>query len=171
MAQRDGMMKTIPLSQGKIALVDDGDYEGLMKHKWSATNHGHTFYAIRHERVDGKQVSILMHRQILGCNRGQQVDHRDRDGLNNTRANIRPCSASQNHMNTMWGRGKSGYRGVIWDKRGGVWVVRVKLNGRQKNIGYFDDAASAARAFDVAAVEHYGEFAILNFPEDIRTSE
>jgi len=151
-------MKEITLTRGKIALVDDDDFEWLSKFRWRAyRNQCGCWYARRGES------SIFMHREILGEPLGVEVDHRDGDGLNNQRYNLRLATHSQNLCN----RGKqrnntSGYKGVSWFKRVGKWHARIQINGRDKHLGYFDILEEAARAYNVAALEHFGEFAKLN---------
>lgn len=111
-------MKRIPLTQGKVALVSDEDYEYLMQWKWYARRAGKTFYAGRHVRLKLKQKVFHMHRVIaerLGIL--EAPDHKDRNGLNNQRSNLRAATISQNKANR--GRNKnntSGYKGVYWDK-------------------------------------------------------
>jgi hypothetical protein len=156
------MAREIELTQGKVALVDDADYECLNRLKWYAVcNHGH-YYAYREM---SKDKFMLMHRLILNAPAGLFVDHRDGDGLNNQRDNLRLATNSQNLFN----RGKtklntSGYKGVSWNDRKKRWMVRVEANGQSHFVGYFDDPEEAASAYDVAARELHGEFAFLNFP-------
>jgi hypothetical protein len=85
--------KEIPLTQGKVAVVDEEDFDRLNKHKWYACKNGNTFYALRKSNVNGKRLTILMHREILGLKPGDPgVDHRDGNGLNNRRKNLRLAS-------------------------------------------------------------------------------
>jgi len=135
-------MRKIKLSQGKYALVDNADYNWLNLHKWFATR-GHTgiWYAGRNLRLpSGKQMAVLMHREILGLttNDGKIVDHRNRNGLNNQRHNIRVCSRSVNNRNRR-GRGTSKQIGVSYNKREEKWVVRI-------TVGTYDTELKAIRA-------------------------
>ncbi len=154
-------MRTIPLTQGKVALVDDADFEFLNRWKWYAwrTRHG-TYYAVRNsDYVPGKaRKGIRMHRVLCG---GAEIDHRDGDGLNNTRGNLRPASDRQNCGNQKLRRtNTSGFKGVSL-RRAGVWSAR--LSG--KRLGDFRDPRDAARVYDAAAVIQFGEFARVNFPK------
>jgi hypothetical protein len=108
-----------------------------------------------------------MHRFILGAtDRKVKVDHKDRDGLNNQRYNLRPSTNGQNNMNSSKRSdgNSSKYKGVCWHKRYGKFQAGIKLNGRSKYLGMFTDELQAALAYDAAAREHFGEFALCNFP-------
>lgn len=159
-------MKKIPLSKGKFALVDDADFDWLNQWKWSVTKNGkHHFYAER-SRVDsnGKRSNIRMHRLILGLtDRSILADHIDGNGLNNQRSNLRPCTSSQNHMNSHTARSSSSiYKGVGWFSSENKWRARIGT----KHIGLFPGTAegeiSAAIAYNEHATILYGEFACLN---------
>jgi HNH endonuclease len=158
-------VKTIPLTQGKVALVDDADYEVVSKFKWYALKSRHTFYAVRNfPKGNGKQGLIRLHRFLLPGH--PEIDHRDGDGLNNQRENLRPATRSQNE----WGachkrRGVSSvYRGVSWYSRDKKWLSYIHVSGKGKHLGYFLSEEDAARAYDTAARKYFGEFASPNFP-------
>jgi hypothetical protein len=157
-------MKEIKLTQGMVALVDDEDYQYLSQFDWYACKCDNKYYARRSARVDGKDIKIYMHREILGLERGQRifVDHKDRDGLNNQRSNIRLATCSQNNANKDITLGVSGYRGVSWFKPTRKWVARIKNGGKFISLGYFDKPEMAAAAYNTAALKFYGEFASLN---------
>lgn len=157
-------MKTITLTQGKVALVDDGLFEELSQFKWQALKGSKTWYAQRHICVDGRQTTIMMHREIFRL-KGQPlpklVDHRDRDGLNNRWSNLRPA----NHIESIRNRGKrrdntSDYIGVSPARK--KWQARVKVGGVTKNLGYFTDKFSAAWIRDEFVKANFGEFAVTN---------
>jgi hypothetical protein len=158
-------VKEIQLTRGKVAIVDDEDYKWLSKHKWYAVKRGNMFYAVRKSsRVDGGQKNILMHREIMGLKPGDpDVDHRDGDGLNNQRMNLRKASKSQNAMNMKTRYGMSKFKGVSWNKRDKKWQVRIGIDGKQKHLGNYDCEEDAARAYDEKAIELFGEYARLNF--------
>ena len=161
-------MRTIDLTQGKVALVDDADYEFLNQWKWHAGTQGslYTFYAIRQLSVaGGKQRHELMHRLILGLKPSdkRQCDHRDRNGLNNQRSNLRACTRTQNQQSSRKRTGStSRYKGVCWDSNGGKWRSQVYVKKRQIHLGCFVSETDAARAYDAAALRYYGSFAITN---------
>lgn len=157
---------TIPLTKGYVAIVDlcDADLATL---KWTAQIGGMTAYAYRQIRKpDGKLGKEYLHRVILArilarpLQHGEEVDHIDRDGLKNSRANLRLANRSTNTANTRPRRtNKSGYKGVSWDKRRMKWCAEVMQDYRRVYIGYFDDAKTAHDAYVEAAKRHFGEFA------------
>jgi hypothetical protein len=158
------IVKQISLTRGMVALVDDEDFDFLSQFSWSAwkTPHHNTWYAVA--RKEGRNV--YMHRLLLDAPPGIEVDHRDGNGLNNQRKNLRYASRSEQMMNTQKMKGKSSkYKGVSWYKRYSKWMARVKKNGKYVFLGYFDDEEAAAQAYDVKARELFGEYARLNLPE------
>ena len=166
-------MKEIPLSQGKIALVDDQDFETLSRRKWYAWRYTLksrvAWYAMRGlYREDGSHQIIGMHRAILpGV---AQVDHIDGDGLNNQRANLRPATPAQNQQNGFKRAGcSSRFKGVSWDGSRNKWKAQIGINYCVRNLGWFETEEAAARAYDAAAQECFGEFARLNFPQKMLT--
>ncbi len=155
-------MKEIPLTQGKVALVDDGDYEHLSQWKWHAKIDRHTWYAKRGEYHDGKQTTVYMHHVIFG---DKGVDHIDRNGLNNVRSNLRLATPKENSRNRKaQDNSICPFKGVSWKKSSGEWVARITVIGKTRHLGYFDSMVRAACAYDDAARLHFGEFARLNFP-------
>ena len=161
-------MKKIELSQGKVALVDDDDYEWLNQWSWHAMNNrGWGWYAVRSSpRVDGKHHAILMHRQITDAQPEQTVDHKDRNGINNRQENLRLCTQSQNLANQKKRAGcSSRYKGVSWCKRDNKWRAKIKVHYKNIHLGLFDDEIEAALSYNDAAAEHFGEFARLNMIE------
>ncbi len=159
-AEPQGDVKRIPLSRGQYAIVDADDYEWLSQYKWRLCGTG---YAGRDEK--GKYV--FMHRQIMDAPEGMLVDHIDGNRRNNCRANLRICTRSQNTRNQKKHAGAtSQFKGVYLFKRTGKWVAALYFKGQRFWLGYFVDEAEAARAYDAKAVELFGEFARLNFPDE-----
>ena len=156
-------MKTIKLTRGQVALVDDADFELLNQYKWSlaiGSNAGYSFYA----KTRIKNKTVYMHRMILNPTDKQTVDHDNGNGLDNRRSNIRLCNSSQNQANR--GRQKncnSGFKGVSWHKEQRKWVAWIQFSKKHIYLGRFDNKIGAAVAYDNAAIKYHGEFARTNF--------
>lgn len=157
-------MREIQLTNGRVAYIDDEDYDLVMKHKWFAVKCTNTYYAYTHIKKNGKDTTLKMHRLIMGfTNPKILVDHRDRNGLNNQKHNMRESNSTQNNANRV-SRGTSKYLGVCWKKQDSMWQVRVTYNKVIHYVGIFKDEIEAAKAYDKKALEIHGEFANLNFP-------
>ena len=156
-------MKEIPLAHKKgVALVDDADFELVTMFKWHMKSKGRA--ATNLPKISGKQPTLLMHRLIMDAKAGQQIDHINGDPLDNRRENLRFCTASQNKANTKRHSDcTSGYKGVTWQKSVDKWQAQIQVNGKKKYLGCFGTADDAAKAYDQAAIEHFGEFARPNF--------
>jgi HNH endonuclease len=169
---REEVVRTIPLRNGGVAIVDASDYEALAVHNWRRHPQG---YAYRGKEVKGRNHFLLMHRVILGASPGTQVDHRDGDGLNNRRSNLRYCTYTQNAANGRAKRrsdGTSRYKGVsrAADSANARWRARVMVNGRNISLGRYDTEEAAARAYDAFVLVLYGDFARLNFADSSRSA-
>jgi len=154
--------KLIPLTQGKFAIVDAADYDWLNQYKWHVIKYKNTSYA----RTQKNGKSIRMHRLITGAPSHLLVDHRDSNGLNNRRSNLRPCTHQENVYNRRPRPGStSRYKGVYRKKTSKKYVANIRNNGKILFLGRFDDEIEAAIAYDIKAMELFGEFAYLNFPD------
>ena len=159
------MTKKIKLTKGKVALVDDSDYEYLSQWKWYCSSND---YAVRTQHVrlgrnnyTGKR--IYMHREILNSPDNMFTDHIDMDKLNNQRVNLRIATASQNAGNMKSKPlSSSKYKGVCLDKSKNKWMATICRNGIHTTLGIFHKEEDAALAYNNAAIEFYGEFARLN---------
>jgi len=164
-------MREIKLTQDKVALVDDSDYEWLKQQRWYALKFSdNLWYAAQYVWQNGKQKVILMHRLILGLDFGNKLqgDHINHDGLHNYRANLRVCSSSQNHMNERpRNGGTSQYKGVYWNARNKKWCAHIKFNRKMFHIGSFLIEDDAAKAYDRRAKKLFGDFAIPNLPTEV----
>lgn len=150
-------MKTIPLTQGQVALIDDADYDELIKTRWCAqwSPGTQSYYAIRTERLpNGKRRAVPMHRQVMGVQdseRAVQVDHVNHDTLDNRRTNLRIVTCRQNLQNLKAkSKRSSEYTGVSWHARSRKWQAAIQLDGKNKHLGYFADEEDAAIAYIVA---------------------
>lgn len=147
----------IPLTKGKVAIVDEADAEMVSRYRWCYLNVG---YAARHERIDGKDRMILMHRFLLGASSEQLVDHINGDGLDNRRVNIRLCTKADNQRNQRRNnRNTTGYKGVSFDKARGKYIASIHVIGTQIHLGRFSTAEEASKAYEDAASRYHGEFA------------
>ena len=156
-------MKTIELSQGQQAIVDDADYESLSQWKWHArwSPAGRTYYAARNTWKDGKRTVVQMHRAVLGIGDPEiQVDHRNHHTTDNRRENLRIATRSQNQANRRKQKGSSLiHKGISWDKQNRKWRANIQVNGKRKYIGRFTNELDAAQAYRQAASKYFGEFA------------
>ncbi len=156
----------IELTQGKYALIDDEDFDYFNNWKWYASKSKRTFYAKRNVYTNKKGTTIKMHREILGLTKEDkiQVDHKDGNGLNNQKSNLRIVTQNENQHNSRKRKDNtSGYKGVSWDKRNKKWVTQIYFQDKQNFLGYFNDKIEAAKAYDKKAIELFGEFAKTNF--------
>lgn len=158
----------LKLTQGLETIVDDDDFEILSKNKWKAHKSSTKIYARRSIRIEGVSKSISMHRLILKCPEGFQVDHIDGDSLNNQKHNLRLCTAHQNQIAFRKRSIKytSKFRGVSWAKNCKKWAACMTYNWKKIHIGLFNSETEAAIARDSKALEMHGEFAQLNFPKE-----
>lgn len=160
-------MRTIPLTQGQVTLVDDADFKRFGHLKWYAAKKKGKFYAICGRWRDGRMRTVRLHREILGLTDPRiKADHRDGDGLNNCRKNLREATNAENCR--AFRRAKknktSRFRGVCFHKHSGKWAAQINANGVVRTIGRFYSEVSAANAYDRAARKAFGRFAFPNFP-------
>jgi hypothetical protein len=147
--------------------VDDDDYERINVSNWRAKkNKSGAFYAVRTDRSGGKCKLICMHNEILGLTtgRGVEVDHKNRNSLDNRKANLRTCTHAQNqHNRSKFRNNTSGAIGVCFKR--GKWEASIHLLVDGKStylyIGRFSTKEEAAQAYDAEA-RRRGEFAVLN---------
>lgn len=160
------MSTLIPLSQGLVTIIDDEDAERVLAvGGWFAhVKKGGLAYARCNVPADGgARRGVLLHTFLTGW---PLVDHRNGDGLDNRRANLRRATKSQNGANQrIAARNTSGFKGVSWHKASQKWDAHIRANGRQRHLGLFLSPEEAARAYDAAARDLFGEFARPNFPE------
>lgn len=157
-------MKKIKLTQNQYTLVDNKDYLWITRHKWYISSTG---YAIRTIYLGGGRANqicktIRLHREILGVRDGE-VDHANRDKLDNRRSNLRIASHQFNSANRSKPKNNtSGYKGVYWDKKKKRWKAQIKVNQKKVYIGRFKDPIEAAKAYNRMAVKYFREFAFIN---------
>jgi hypothetical protein len=165
-------VREIPLTKGYIALVDDDDYERVAAFKWQVgvrKSKQKTYtHALRHVGPKRQRTTLSLHTFIMGHHPGMMIDHADGNGLNNQKYNLRIATRSQNVANSVRTRpNKTGFRGIFYN--GSRFAVRLRGGSNPRRyIGSFQTAEAAARAYDKAAIEEFGEFATLNFPHEHR---
>lgn len=171
-------MIEIPLSQGKVALIDDEDRAIIEDHIWHAAcprkgvRTEDIYYAATNiKKPDGKKTILRMHRLLIDSPPGMEIDHINGDGLDNRRENLRVCTPSQNQGSRRLQSGcASEFKGVVRNKKAKKWQVglQFQLDGikHYRYLGCFENEIDAATAYDKAARKHYGDYALLNFPEE-----
>lgn len=158
----------IPLTRGQRAIVDNEDYDDLIKFNWNAKHYPKKkrWDAQRRMNINGKAYTQMMHRQIMGLLPYEKkcIDHINGDGLDNRKENLRICTNAENCRNRRGPRtgNLSGFKGVSWSS--GEWHAVIMVDGKQISIGRFTDKIEAAKARDKASIKYHGEFASLNFP-------
>lgn len=156
-------IQLVPLTQGFYAIVDVVDFVVVSMHKWRADSHGYhsgvlLVYGKRDVRkIDGTWTTQYLHDFILNI---KGVDHKNGNGLDNRRSNLRPANQSQNLPNQRKRSGVSSrYKGVTWDKDNNKWRAQIQVDGRHIHLGRYIDETEAALAYVQAAHEYFGEFA------------
>ena len=162
-------MLKILLSQRKFALIDDEDFNLVNQYRWFADKQRNTYYAIANIRkLSGIRTTVKMHRLIMSAKLGEEIDHEDRNGLNNQKYNLRFCSNMENQHNQRKPKSyndhktSSKFKGVSWNKSNNKWKTRIMKNNKSIYIACFISEIEAAKAYNEVAVKYFGKFANLN---------
>jgi len=143
--------------------VDEDDFDRVSKHTWACDSIGYVITTINGE-------AVRLHRFIMGFPEGLSIDHIDGNRLNNRKSNLRICTHAQNMCNQKFREGGSSrYKGVAWHARGKKWVAQITVEYRNVYLGLFATEEEAAKAYNIAALKHHGEFARINELEEINT--
>jgi len=159
--------RRIKLTRGKYAIVEPEDFERFNQYNWHCTSYGYACRKVPKKLRKGEERHAYMHKELCPVPNGKVVDHINRNRLDNRKANLRPATKQQNAWNSKFKRKAriTRFYGIYWDKDKEKWQVRLDINGRIRRLGYYADEIEAAKAYDEAAKEYRGEFAVLNFPE------
>lgn len=157
-------MRQISLTKGFAALVDDEDFETVSRRKWYALKVKNTVYGCSRPSLGNRRYgSLLMHRFVMrinGLDKDGSIDHRNGNGLDNRKANLRIGTHSQNCQNQkLHCDSSTGVKGVTWDKRRNKFVAQIQVDGRHIFLGRFTQKQEAAEAYKVAALNLFGEYA------------
>lgn len=141
----------------QIAVIDAGDYQKIADYKWTLNNYGYAAARIEKQRV-------LLHRMVMPpCPAGYEIDHIDRDRLNNKKSNLRVVSRGQNTMNRPGDVGcTSQYKGVCWSHKKQKYVAQIAKEGKHYFIGHYDSEIMAAKAYNKVANKLFGKYGWLN---------
>lgn len=160
-------MAAILISGNVVALVDDEDIPRVNGFTWSSIYKDGIYYAVhtRRRKPGIERTAIYMHCLILDWYGG--IDHADGDGLNNQRVNLRRCTSSQNGGNRRKQSGTSSqYKGVSWNTGKQRWRAHIQIDKKPIHLGWFTEEATAARAYNEAAITLFKDFARINRIED-----
>jgi hypothetical protein len=156
----DGNVAFVPLTRGFEAVIDAADAPLVGAFNWHLRVTGRLVYASRNDRSGGRNAKVQLHRFLLPPPDGMIIDHIDGDGLNNRRANLRLATNTTNAQNTRRRiDNTSGFKGVSWHPGERKWLAKIKVFGRAKHLGYFNDPEVAHYAYIAAASTFFGDFA------------
>lgn len=164
---------TVPLTKGHSTTLDRADFVALFRPddagaptiRWYALEEpSGPIYAVRTVRAQQSRSNRMqwLHREICQPPTGMDVDHIDNNGLNNRRSNLRHATRSQNLANRPKSRGRCRFKGVYWDANRRLWQAMLRVNGKNRHLGRFADEVEAAKAYNIAALAAWGEFATVN---------
>ena len=158
-------MKRILLTQGKYTIVDDENYGWLMQWKWCVSKKHRSWYAVRGTERGGIQKTYQMHNFIMPPPKNKEIDHKNGDGLDNRKCNLRICTHAENIRNqrTRITKGTSIFKGVCFEKQTGSWKAQIGFNKKSINLGRYKSEIEAARVYDSAAKNLYKQYAQTNF--------
>lgn len=158
-------MKSIQLTRGQVAIVDDEDFEWLSKWKWHYNPRQYTGpgYAERSaiNPITKRNSTICMHRAIMGFPKGKLIDHKNGNGLDNTRSNLRLATFSENSRHRKYpSTSTTGLKGVHRSSKN-KYRARIRMGGKLVSLGTFTNPEDAREAYLKKAKPLHGEFIYL----------
>jgi hypothetical protein len=158
-------MAEIPLTKGRVAIVDDDMYDYLNQWKWFYHVNG---YALRTYKENGKSKKERMHRAVINAPSGYDVDHINGNKLDNRKSNLRVATRSQNNYNkSVQSNSTSGFKGVSWSTQKNKWRARIHVDKQEINLGFFEYTIDAVMAYNEAAMKYHQSFAKLNTLDEV----
>lgn len=146
----------------KEVLFDLEDYELLKQYTWTLSHVGGCFYAKAWLYGSDKPKIIKMHRLVLGFP-DYKIDHKDRNGLNNKKSNLRKFEGGQNRMNSSISKNNTtGFKGVTYEQKKKLWLTHIGFKGEKIKGGRFKNKYAAALRYNQLAIKYFGEFAVIN---------
>lgn len=158
-------MKEIPLSKGKVALIDDEDFDLVSQFTWWVRKDCNIWYAVTEKQENKIIHKTSMHRLIMQAVPGMIIDHANRNGLDNRRSNLRFATSSQNRVNAQSISKNKDHKGVYHNECSGTWMAVIKFEHKVYRMGGCSTEKEAAQLYDAAARILHKEFAILNYPD------
>jgi len=159
MTQTENETIELETSRGIKYLIDAQDLHLVEPYNWHMDARG---YIYRHRWVNGKDRPVRLHRVLINCDKGLDVDHINGERTDNRRCNLRVCTRQQNIFNSSKRcTNTSGYKGVCYRKERGKYRARIRIGGKEILLGHFDTAIEASNAYNKAALEYHKEFARL----------
>ena len=156
---------TSPKYKNQKCVIDTDDYDKIKKYNWSIHKglKDKCFYAISHDKINGKYTTIKLHRLIMNVESHKNVDHKDFNGLNNVKTNLRICTPTENMRNRrMSYNNKSGYKGVCPVGNSKKWRMQIRVNKKTIYLGQCENPIDGAKIYDKAEIKYFGEFANIN---------
>lgn len=152
---------SIRVNNGYFTLIDVEDLSLFLKYTWSRDSEGYIRHCFRRKGGTG---ALLLHRLIMGAAKGQKIDHVNHNPSDNRRCNLRLATTSQNGQNSLKPRrpSSSRFKGVRFDPKRRYWMARILVDGKRLYVGCHQNEEDAARAYNAAAIQYFGEFACLN---------
>lgn len=154
-------MTEVKLTKGLVAFIDDEDFDKIKNFKWCFGG-GYALSYVKGSYARGKCEYVYMHRVIMNAPKELEIDHINRNKIDNRKINLRLCDHSQNTMNVKRKPESSKYKGVHFCKETDKWRAKISAYGKTICLGRFNSQEEAASAYDHAAKKHHGDFAVLN---------